>query len=199
MSEPALRPTKRWRRKIAVAILTTCIVSGLIPVGESAYEFDAVNLRTRHCRRSRGWLIPVVLFSDCTAATNHPTAVELRRLGMLPSVSASESRWVLIKSFGWRGVEKGVGREFLHALGSCTSMTPVPLPADEVDSENVWVNWARHDPESATEFWSRLSASETGDGRRAGILRETARFIRWSGSSFAFDDLQSYLKEHFGD
>jgi hypothetical protein len=126
----------------------------LFPKAETTFEFDAVNLRDRVCKRQRSWLLDFVFYDRFDPPRDHPTAVRLRELGVLPAVREQEARWVLIKGFtsgvkGW----KGNGRHYLDALGATTFGTPVPGWADENLSANPWVRWAVKDKVEATAFW----------------------------------------------
>lgn len=124
---------------------------GLIALGkstaESRHEFDMVNLRTRFCKGN-------IYHERCSEPVEHAVGIRLRELGVLPPVSESEAHWDLIKGFkpGVRGW-KGNGGDYLRRLGESTRLTPVPLPAAEDVSDNIWVRWATNNADDSRRFW----------------------------------------------
>lgn len=142
------------RKRIVVLTLLVAIAFCLFPKSEETFEFDGVNLRLRECSRSRSRLLGFVFWEHCSQPWDHPTAVRLRELGMIPPVREEDSRWLLIKGFttgvrGWMGA----GREYVRGIGAASFGTPVTLPAQEEVSENTWVRWAVKDPEGSKQFW----------------------------------------------
>ena len=173
-------PMRRRRLHWFIAVVALATVC-LVPKSESTFEFDGVNLRLRECSRSRSWLLGFVMWEKCGRPADHPTAVRLRELGVVPPVSEAESRWLLIKGFtsGERGY-KGAGSSFVRAVGASSVGTPVTLPAADDLSGNVWVLWAEKDRVAATHFWSEarsLALRERGGWRAAQYLLSAGELL----------------------
>src|SRR5262245_21973908 len=116
---------KRRQRFVALAAVGLAVLC-LVPKSEDTFEFDGANYRLRECSRARSWLFGFVLWERCSSPADHPTAVRLRELGVIPSVSEADSRWLLIKGFTWgaRGW-KGVGSSYVRVLAATSFGTPV--------------------------------------------------------------------------
>ncbi|HEX3658259.1 MAG TPA: hypothetical protein VHV55_20895 [Pirellulales bacterium] len=144
-----------WRKSLLVIAIVAVVGACFIPTSEYTFEFDGVNLRMRECVRTRSWLFGFLLSERCSPPQEHPTAVRLRELAVLAPVQDAESQWLLVKGFrsGWRGW-KGDGALYVRYLGASTVATPVPFPAEETLSDNIWVKWALNDPKAAADFWS---------------------------------------------
>jgi hypothetical protein len=146
------------RSRIGLALLAVAITGllllSLIPSTGAAYEFDQINFRCRSCSLYRSWLFGFVLLQQCGEVWDHPTAIQLRELGVLKPIRENEARWVLIKELHpGRRSDRGQGIFYLNGLGAITFGTPVPLPEALEDLENPWVKWASKDKDGARLFW----------------------------------------------
>jgi hypothetical protein len=172
----------------------------LFPQSENTLEFDSVNLRLRECSRSRSRLLGFALSERCSPPSDHPTAARLRELGVVAPVSEGDARWVLIKGFksGVRGW-KGAGSEYLRALGPTSFGTPVPLPAGEDLSRNVWVRWATRDAAAAGQFWREVREQSLdprdGDWKVARSLTAAAVLLEERDCQVSADEILELLPE----
>src|SRR2546428_7654050 len=73
---------------------------------------------------------------------------------------------------GWRGE----GRNYIRGLGETTFGAAVSLPADEDLDKNVWVRWAKQDPDGSKEFWRRLQTFAK-NGKPGGYALEVGKML----------------------
>ncbi|REK18346.1 MAG: hypothetical protein DWQ37_04320 [Planctomycetota bacterium] len=195
-----LSATPRRRRAVRYTVYTAlgvaCVAAAASYLGrataEQRYEFDIVNLRLRYCEGN--------IYSErCSKPVDHPTAERLRELGILGPVSEEQARWELTKGFksGVRGWS-GAGRDYVKGLGASTRLTPVPFPAEEDVSKNLWVRWAVASPEDAKEFWRRQQALAHADPWLSGMrVRRAQDYLEWHDANITLDELNTYLREMF--
>lgn len=189
--------TRPW---LLLLVMIAALAIVLFPRPEETYEFDGANYRLRACSRYCSFLLGFTIWERCSAARDHPTAVRLRELGVLPPVNEADTRWLLIKGFTW-GVRGwiGPGREYLRVLGPTTFITPVPLPTAEDLSANVWVRWAEKDLSAAKHFWQlvRVLAVDQprGDLRATDYLRVAKLLLEERKHDVSGAEVEAYAKQ----
>jgi hypothetical protein len=180
---------------VLVAVVGFAIAT-FVPISESTFEFDGVNLRSRECFRNRSWLFHFVLSEQCSEPQDHAAALRLRELGVLGPILEKESHWLLIQGYK-TGVRRwrGPGRDYVRNLGATTFGAAVVLPAEEDLSENIWVKWAVKDPKGATHFWQELqSVAMKQPGLGGAFLRAAEEYLQEHKLVVVATDLEAHAR-----
>jgi hypothetical protein len=163
---------------------------------EITWEFDCINLRVPYCERIK--LDEKLLREVCDDPAEHEVAKHLRKLGVLGPIRENEAKWTLMSGLkpgvrGWRGP----GRRYVQELGNVSFGTPVTLPAQEDLDKNLWVKWARRDPEAAKKFWQFFQAGVKKKGVLFGeyCLFHAKEYLESHNLLVSFGDLEKNLSK----
>jgi hypothetical protein len=192
------------KRRLRTSIVLLVII-GLPPLAwftsatESFYEFDVVNFRLRYCERIVFYSTKIPFWSTCSEPTEHEVGSKLREMGILAPIREDETKWVFMRGFrsdsrvrGWRG--DGTG--YVRGLGASTFGAPVTLPANEDLEKNVWVLWAKRDPQQSKQFWQRLEAFAKNGGSGGSVLAHCKMVLEEHKGNATLADLEAELKQY---